>query len=64
MTKEIQAPLPGFGKLIANGFSAHTLSVTLRDVTHTAESDKWGGIATHTPQATTAEAHRPSSAPL
>jgi hypothetical protein len=40
MTKKIQAPLPGFGKLIGDRFFRHTLSVTLRDATDVAEPDK------------------------
>jgi hypothetical protein len=40
MTKKIQAPLPGFGKLIDDGFFRHTLSVTLRDTTDAAEPDE------------------------
>jgi len=63
-TKEIQAPLPGFGKLIANGLFTNTLSITLRDATDGTETDKWGVIVAHTPQPTPLSTHRTSSAPL
>jgi hypothetical protein len=57
MTKEIQQPLPGFGKSIGNRFFAHTLLVTLRDITHATEPDEWGGIVAHTPQPSPALSH-------
>jgi hypothetical protein len=36
-TKKIQAPLPGFGKLIERANYAHTLFITLRDDTQAAQ---------------------------
>jgi hypothetical protein len=64
MTKKIQAPLPGFGKLIANRFFMHTLSVTLRDATDAVEPDERGAIAAHSPHEPQPEAHRTSLTPL
>ncbi|GAA4488649.1 hypothetical protein GCM10023191_018370 [Actinoallomurus oryzae] len=62
MTKEIQQPLPGFGKSIAHRFFAHTLSVTLRDNAQATEPDEWGGIVAHTPQPSPASSHVTSPA--
>jgi hypothetical protein len=61
MTKEIQRPLPGFGKSIAHRFFRRTLSLTLRDIAHATELDEWGGIVAHTSQPSSASTHATSS---
>lgn len=64
MTKEILAPLPGFGKLITPAISGHTLGVTLRDDTEGTHADEPDARAPRTSRTRHATAHRTSPAAL